>query len=265
MTETASTDEEAAFEPPKKLDVNQISFATVRQALASGTRDFKAAPVGIAVGLFFAIGGWLVFAMIFWLGYIYLAYPTAAGFALLGPFTATVLYDISRLLSEGKRPGWSAIGPALRTGRERLSWLPMITLFGFMIWLDVAAALYAIFFGLKEPNLASLLTEIVTTPTGVLFLIVGNAVGAFFAIMLFSISVMSYPLLMDQGVDAVTAILTSVKAVRRNPLPLIGYGALIAILLALSVVLGFLGLLVVMPILGHATWHLYRLTVVVVE
>ena len=262
----AQTAADAEYAPPKNFAIETITTDTVLEALVKGHTDFRAAaPLGVAVGLFFAVGGWVIFTMVYWFGYIYLAYPTAAGFALIGPFTATVMYDVSRRLSEGEQPGWSAFGPALRRGRERLSWLPMITLFGLMIWLDVAAALYAIFFGLKSPQLTALITEIVTTPSGLLFLVVGNAVGFFFAVMLFSISVMGYPMLMDHGVDAITAIVTSVKAVKANPVLLIGYGLLVSALLAASVLTAFIGLIIVIPFLGHATWHLYRATIKVAE
>ena len=256
-------DAAALDDPTRRLIVSEITIATVREALRQGFRDFRAAPlIGSSVGLFFAAGGWIVFYMVEFAGLIYLAYPTAAGFALLGPFTATVLYEVSMRLAAGERVAFGAtFSGALKKGRDRLSWLPMITLFGFIIWLDVAAALYAIFFGVKSPEIPQLFIDILTTPTGLLFLVVGNAIGAFFAVMLFSISVMSYPLLMDRGTDPVTAMMTSVKAVKTNPVPLIGYGFFVAATLAASTLTGFLALLVVMPLLGHTTWHLYKATV----
>lgn len=266
QTGEATADDEAVT-PPKKFEIRPVDLSTLRRSLAAGWRDFRrTAPIGMVFGLFFSLGGLLILAMVFWAGYVYLAYPTAAGFALIGPFAATVMYEMSHQLSDGKTPTWkSSVGPGLRQGRQRLSWLPMITLFGFIIWMDVAAAMYAIFFGIKEPQLIALLTEIFTTPSGLLFLLIGNAVGAFFAVLLFSISVMSYPLLMDHGVDAVTAIITSVRAVRANPVPLLGFGFLVAACLVFSAVTASLGLIVVLPFLGHSAWHLYRNTVAVAD
>ncbi len=252
---------------PGKITVRTIGLAALREALSNGWRDFRAtASIGLVFGLFFAVGGLVIVVMVFWAGYIYLAYPTAAGFALVGPFAATVMYEVSRQLNAGETPSWSSsVGPALRQGRQRLSWLPMITLFGFIIWLDVAAAIYAIFFGLKQPELIPLLTEIFTTPAGLLFLVAGNVIGAGFAVTLFSISVMSYPLLMDREVDAVTAIITSVKAVRTNPVPLLGFGSIVALSLGVCIATAFVAMIAVLPFLGHTAWHLYRSTVDVAE
>lgn len=259
-TETAAGDAAAT---PATFTIRTIDIQTLRTALTNGWRDFRAAaPIGSAFGLFFAVGGLVILAMVFWAGYIYLAYPTAAGFALIGPFTATVMYEVSRQLNGGEKPSWSSsVWPALRQARNRLSWLPMITLFGFIIWLDVAAAIYAIFFGLKQPELVPLLTEIFTTTHGLVFLVAGNGIGAGFAITLFSISIISYPLLMDREVDAVTAIITSVKSVKANPVPLLGFGFIVAVLLGICIVTAFVAMIVVLPFLGHAAWHLYRSTI----
>jgi uncharacterized membrane protein len=123
--------------------------------------------------------------------------------------------------------------------------------------------LVVLFLGLNAtfPSLQQFITQILTTNEGLLFLVVGNTVGAALSLILFSLTVVSFPLLLERDVDFVTAMITSVRAVVISPVPMIGWAAVIVMLLMISVLPFFLGLLVTLPVLGHATWHLYRIIV----
>ncbi|MEP7174086.1 MAG: DUF2189 domain-containing protein [Aestuariivirga sp.] len=141
---------------------------------------------------------------------------------------------------------------------QAISIMAVVTTFSYLIWLDIAAAIYVLFFGLKPLGISALLDAVITTPRGMVFLAVGNLVGAALALLVFSITVVSLPLVFDRDVDFVTAMITSVKAVLANPKPMLVWCLIIGFLLALSLASLFAGLLVVFPLLGHATWHLYR-------
>ena len=139
-----------------------------------------------------------------------------------------------------------------------LGWMSLITGFSMFIWLDIAAVLFFGFFGLKSMSIYDLLREIFTTGTGWVFLLVGNAAGAVLAMLVFSISVTSFPMLYHRDIDFITAMVTSVRVVRRNPKPMVFWAATIAVITGLSLLSGFAGLFLTLPILGHASWHLYR-------
>jgi uncharacterized membrane protein len=132
------------------------------------------------------------------------------------------------------------------------------------MWMYQARFLMALFFGLNASftSLAQFVAVVLTTPEGLIFLLVGNAIGALLALVLFSLTLVSFPVLLDRDVDCVTAMVTSVRAVVRSPGPLIAWAAVIVVLLVVSALPLFLGLIVVLPVLGHASWHLYRRIIV---
>ena len=241
--------------------INHIAFSDIRAALGQGLIDLQRAPAyGLSIGAFYAAGGMVVYMLAARIGVFYLSYPLAAGFALLGPFFAIALYEVSRRLGMPGQPLSirAVYGVVSGPGGRSLGWMPMLNLFVFFIWVDVAAALYLGFFGLRRFDLVSLFAEVLTTPHGLLFLVVGNFVGAIFAILVFSTTVVAYPLLLDRDTDFITAIATSVKSVRINPGPMLTYGAIVGVLTFFAILTAMLGLVIVLPVLGHATWHLYR-------
>ena len=225
-----------------------------------GIRDFRAAPqYGLFFGAFYAVAGWLMIGLAYYLEFPYLVYPLGTGFALFAPFAATGLYDVSRRLEQGEPLNWNAVLGSIKavSGRE-LAWMAVVTVFTVIIWLDIAAFLFFAFMGFGGGMSDNLINEILTTSRGWVFLAIGNIVGAILAALVFSYSAVSFPMLYDRNVDFVTAMVTSVKAVLKNPWPMAIWAIIIAVHLALSLVSLFAGLVIVLPILGHTTWHIYR-------
>lgn len=240
--------------------VRPITAADVIDALGKGLRDFQALPLyGLAIGALYAAGGVAIVLSVTVLGLTYLAYPLAAGFALIGPFAAIALYEVSRRRETGEVPSIAEVWGAIRN-RSELGWMAFVTLFIFVMWMYQVRFLMALFLGLHASfsNIHQFITAVLTTNEGLAFLVVGNVEGAVLSLLLFSLTVVSFPLLLDRDVDFVTAMITSVRAVVMSPVPMIGWALVIVVLLIVSALPFFLGLVVTLPVLGHATWHLYR-------
>lgn len=240
--------------------VRRVSATDVVEALGRGLRDFQAAPIyGLLFGALYAAGGIFVVLSVTALGMSYLAYPLAAGFALIGPFVAVGLYEVSRRREEGQRPSLRDLWTTMRS-RSEIGWMAFVTLFVFIIWMYQARLLLVLFLGLNAsfPSIQQFITVVLTTSEGLMFLLIGNAIGAALSLILFSLTVVSFPLLLDRDVDFITAMITSVRAVVTSPGPMIGWAAVVVVLLIVSALPFFLGLLVTLPVLGHTTWHLYR-------
>lgn len=240
--------------------VRQISVGDIWDSIADGLRDFQKAPkFGLFFGTVYMAGGWLLYLLLRQYELEFLVYPLATGFALIAPFVATGLYDVSRRLERGEPLSWGGVLGSIRgsSGRE-IVWMALVMSFALIIWLDMAALLVFGFLGLGSMSLGEMITEVFTTPTGLMFLAIGNVVGAILASAIYSISVVSFPLLYDRNVDFVTAMVTSVKTVAANPMPMLVWALVIGALLLLCLASGLLALLVVLPLLGHSTWHVYR-------
>jgi len=240
--------------------VLRITAADVIEALSAGLRDFQALPLyGLAVGAFYAAGGLIVVLSATAFGMSYLAYPLAAGFALLGPFAAIFLYDVSRRRERGEPIELGDLWSTLRS-RSEVGWMAFVSIFVFVMWMYQVRFLMALFLGLHASfaSLHEFINVVTTTNEGLVFLAVGNIEGAVLSLILFSLTVISFPLLLERDVDFVTAMITSVRAVVMSPVPMIGWAACIVVLLLVSALPFFTGLLVTLPVLGHTTWHLYR-------
>jgi uncharacterized membrane protein len=254
----SGTDVEIGGSP--QLSIRKIATNDLTECIQQGLRDFARAPkYGLFFGAIYAIGGLLILWTAFALGYFYLAYPLLMGFALFAPFGAAGTYEVSRRLEKGEPLSWSAVLGAVwsRAGKE-LSWLALVSLFTFIIWLDLAVFLYLLFYGENVPEPTEMVSQILTTPYGLTFLLVGNGLGAIIALIVFSFTAVSPPLLVDRDIDFVTAMKTSVRAVITNPRPMLTWAILIGVSLAISFATMFAALLVVFPVLGHTTWRLYR-------
>lgn len=237
-----------------KLTVNDLV-----EVIGAGIRDFRAAP---KYGLFFAglyaAAGWTIIALLFHFGLPYFAYPLAMGFALIAPFAAVGFYAVSDHLHSGKALSWGGVFASVREAARRdLRWMALVTGFALVIWMDIAAFLFFGLMGFSSFG-ADFFDMLFTTPTGIVFLLLGNLTGAVIALAVFSISAVSFPMLYERDVDFVTAMTTSVRLVIANPVRLIVWCVVIGMLVGISILSVFVGLLVVLPIIGHATWHLYR-------
>ncbi len=237
---------------------DDLAVADLAAALAAGWRDFIAMP---RFGLFF--GGVYVLAGlgIGWAtisgGNLSWLIPAIAGFPLVAPFIAVGLYEASRRRAAGEPLTWRAVLGALKGhGDDQILSMGVIVFVAFAFWMIVAHAIFAIFMaesGMGANSLAALLS-----PPGLAMLTVGSAVGAGMAFAFFAMTVISLPLLVERKVDFLTAIIASLRTVRRNPAVMTGWAAIIAGLLFAAMLPAFLGLMAALPVLGHATWHLYR-------
>lgn len=237
-----------------------LRFSDLVAALKAGFADFIACP---QYGLFFAsiyvgAGLFLSVALFQWGEPLWLI-PAFAGFPLVAPFTAVGLYEVSRRREAGEPVKWGAVLGAIKgKGDEQLIMMGGIVFVAFSFWMIIAHGIFAIF--MAESGVGESL-EAFTTPAGMAMLAVGTLVGAILALAFYAVTVMSLPMLVDREVDFLTAIITSLAAFRSNRPMLIVWAAIIAIALMAAMVPAFLGLLVLLPVFGHATWHLYRRTV----
>lgn len=183
-----------------------------------------------------------------------------SGFALVGPVAAIGFCELSRQREEGMSPSWTGVLRVFRrTSAGDIITLGVLHAIIFVSWLGAAWLIYSATLGVDPPvSAAAFLREIFTTLPGWMLIVVGNSVGFLFAVLVLSISVVSFPLLLDRDVDAFTAIRTSVRVVVANPVSLAVWGLIVGATLAVSCVLFLVGLAVTVPVLGHATWHLYR-------
>ncbi len=265
MNEKPPVSKEATGSPAEGVrpmpQVRPISVHDVIDALASGLLDFRKAPVyGLTIGAFFAAGGLFVVLSAAALDMSYLSYPAAAGFVLIGPFAAVGLYEVSRRLETGEDLSWRKIFGTMWAQKSReLSWMAFVVLFIQIMWMYQVRLLLALFLGFRSfASFDEFLTEIITTPEGMMFLAVGHVVGALLSLILFSLTVISFPLLLEEDRDFITAMITSVRAVVLSPGPMIGWAFVVTVLLIVSMAPAFLGLIITLPVLGHTTWHLYR-------
>jgi uncharacterized membrane protein len=247
------------------LPVRKIGIGDLRAALASGAEDFWAKPSHVVfLALIYPIAG-LIFARLI-VGYdvLPLLFPLVAGFALVGPFAAIGLYEISRRREKGIDTSWlHAFAVLQSTSRASLLALGAVLLAVFFVWLALAWTIYALTIGTEMPmSIADFAHDVFATPGGWVLIIVGNAVGFVLAAFVLTISVVSFPLILDRHVGVACAVRTSVAAVRKNPIPMAAWGLTVAAGLVLGMLPLFVGLALVLPILGHATWHLYRRVVV---
>jgi len=235
-----------------------LTVADLRAALAAGWRDFVDCPL---YGLFFAsiyvgAGLFLSYALAVQGSAVWLI-PAAAGFPLLAPFTAVGLYEVSRRREAGLPMAWGTILGAMRgRGDEQIVCMGVIVFVAFGFWLMLAHGVFAVF--MAESGIGSESLAMFTTTPGLVMLLVGSVIGALVALAFYAITVISLPMLVDRDVDFLTAIIVSIGTIRSNRPIMLGWACFIAVALFVAMMPAFLGLLIVLPVLGHATWHLYR-------
>jgi uncharacterized membrane protein len=241
-------------------EVLHVEFSDIRAALVAGWGDFRQAPL---YGLFFAciyvIGGWAIYLAVTVKGQLWWTLPASAGFPILGPFVACGMYEVSRRLEQGiPLKSREVLAVILRQKDRQIPSMAAIIVVFFLFWNFLSHMIFALFLGNATMTNVSSSLAVFATPEGLTMLAVGTAVGALFSTVLFSLTVVSLPMLLDRELDFVTAMITSVAVVTESPVVMLGWGALIATLLFIAMLPGFFGLFGVLPLLGHATWHLYR-------
>jgi uncharacterized membrane protein len=250
-----------AAEAPNLPRVRKLHPRDLIDALQKGFDDFWAMPTHVIfLGLIYPFAGLVIAQMAFGFELLPLIYPLATGFALLGPFAAIPLYELSRRREQGLEADWSHVFDLLQAESFRaMLALGMILVVIFGLWVAVAHAIYVSTFGYGGPTTADeLVRQVLTTDEGRRMMLIGNAVGALFALVAFSISAVAFPLLIDRKVSATGAAATSILVVLRNPLTMLLWGLIVAVALLIGSLPFFVGLAIVVPVLGHATWHLYK-------
>jgi len=240
--------------------IRQVTLEQPWSWLAAGWRDLWQAPhISLAYGALFAAISIALTAGLFAAGVEYLLPPLAAGFMLLGPMLAVGLYETSRRLHAGEPATLRDALFVVTRSPAQLAFIGIVLALFMLAWMRVASLLFALFMGtLGFPPLAEILPLLFFTPEGLGLLVVGSAVGAVLATVVFAISVVSVPMLMVRDVDAVTAMILSVRAARKNAAVLVLWAWLIAMLTGLGLVTFFVGLTLTFPLVGHASWHAYR-------
>ncbi|HQR78165.1 MAG TPA: DUF2189 domain-containing protein [Burkholderiaceae bacterium] len=224
--------------------------------LARGLQDIRRAPAAsLAYGVVFALMGALI-ALVFRNAYE-LTSALTAGFLLVGPFLATGLYDISRRLERDGAVRFSETTTAWRANLGAFSLFSLVLTVIMLVWARASLVTFALFFSSGMPTLKSFVAQVVSVEH-VDFLLTYFAVGALFAGIVFAVSVVSVPMMLDRGTDTIVAALTSVRALFTNPLPLAIWALLIVVIIGIGFATFFVGLVVAVPLIGHATWHAYK-------
>jgi uncharacterized membrane protein len=228
--------------------------------LAAGWRDMWAVPqVSLAYGALFAIVSALLAAGLLAGGLESLILALAGGFLLIGPIAAVGLYETSRRLAEGESVTLADVSRSMLSAPGQLGFFGAILTFAYFVWIELASLLFMLFLGSKPlPPASEFVPTLLFTASGLGLLIVGTIVGGLVAAMVFAVSAVSVPLMTVRRIDAVTAMQTSLEAVRLNPQPMALWAGLIAGFMALGLATVFVGLVIVFPLIGHATWHAFR-------
>jgi uncharacterized membrane protein len=241
--------------------IRKIGLSDLSEALRLGWEDFKAVPShAIILCVIYPVLGLVLFRLVLGYSVLPLLFPLAAGFTLVGPFAALGLYELSRRRERGEEAAaWDAIQVLRAPSFGAMLELGTLLLVLFIVWIATADAIYIAAFGnAPAASIPDFATRVLTTPKGWSLIIVGCGVGFLFAVVALCVSVVSFPLMLDRHATAIDAIRTSLQAVRKNPLAMAAWGMIVAMLLVIGSLPFFVGLAVVLPVLGHATWHLYR-------
>jgi len=254
---------ETAEPAAKAPTVNTITTDTVREALRRGFDDFKAAPgYGLFFGGVYVVGGLFLWMLSRMIGNAGVLVPLAFAFPLLGPFLAIGLYEVSRRRDAGEPLDRAAIlGAVFRQRDGQMPFMGVVILFLALCWLVLARVTFALF--LSNDAMTNIFTtrEAIFTFDGAIMLLLVTGLGAAFAALVFALTVVSMPLMLDREIDVVTATITSVQAVIENLKPMAMWAGIVVAMLLVAMLPAFLGLFIALPVLGHGTWHLYRATV----
>lgn len=246
--------------PVAAAPVNSLTSDDLRWALGRGWDDFKHKRGDlILLPFIYPVVGAIASVLAFNSALFPLLFPLIGGFALVGPVAAAGFYEIARRREAGIEASWWHFLDPLK-GRSRLPLAALTAMLAviFVVWMGAAQMIYAATLGKLGPSTPDrFVNDLFTTPEGLTMVVVGNLVGAGFAVVTLAVAAFSFPMVVDKGTDPLPAVMTSVAAFRRNPVTMIGWGIRVAAILALGALPLFVGLMVALPVLGYATWHLY--------
>lgn len=247
------------------IEIRQISIADLREALRKGWDDLMAFRSDVIfICVIYPVIGAVLALLAFKGNQIQLLFPVLSGFALAGPVAAVGLFEMSRRREKGLPVSWLAYIDVLKSPKfGAVAVLALFHLVIFLAWIMSANLIFVLTLGADAADsMSGFIGKLFGTTGGWLMIVIGMGVGFGFALVVLAVSVVSFPLLLDRNVSVATAIITSVKVARANPVPVAVWGLIVAGLLALGSLPALVGLVLVMPLLGHATWHLYRRAVV---
>jgi len=241
--------------------IQRIAVNDLWDALRRGWKDLGAKRADIiTLCVIYPVAGLVLARMASGSDLLPLVFPLASGFALIGPITAVGLYEISRRLEAGLDVTWASVFGVIRAPAIGAIAVLSLLLFGlFLLWLAAAYVIYQFTLGPEPPgSLGAFATDVFTTGAGWAMIVIGIGVGFLFAVVALAIGVVSFPMLVDRDVGVSVALSTSVRAVIANPVPMVVWGMVVTGGLVLGSIPALIGLIIVLPLLGHATWHLYR-------
>lgn len=244
--------------PSPPPDIARVTPAELWVALKAGVSDFQTAPLfGLTFSSFYVVAG----VALWWIGAGTFLWTLAfaLGFPLVAPFAAVGLYEVSRRIEADEPLEWGAVLGVVWSQRQRqLPWVGAVLALIFLFWSFFAHMTFALFFGVSTLTNVSTSWDIYMTPNGMIMLAVQGVVGAAVAFLTFGLTAVSLPLLVDKEFDFVTAMLISLDTVARNKAVMGFWAVVVAVSLFVAMLPAFLGLFIALPVLGHATWHIYR-------
>ena len=257
----AVTDQAAVKDGAAEPEIRTLSTADIRDALRQGFADFQEFRSDVIfIVLVYPLMGVVLVALAIQGSFIQLVFPIVTGFALLGPFAAVGLYELSRRKEKGEETHWStAFGVVQSPAFGAILILGIVHLVIFIAWLMAADLIHRVTIGPETPDEpVAFVNTVLQTSAGWAMIVIGILVGFVFACVVLATSVVSFPMLLDRRVSVPIAVSTSIHVAQKNPVPILMWGAIVAASLFLGSIPLLLGLIIALPVLGHATWHLYR-------
>jgi uncharacterized membrane protein len=253
----------AGSEPDTTITIRRIGLADLKTVLEQGIDDFRTIPThAFFVGFIYAVLGLIIIRWSFHYSLLPLIFPLVGGFALLGPFAALGLYELSRRRERGLEARfWHMFEVRRSPNRGAIIRLGLGVALVFLAWLGIAMAILRSTYGSADITFSTFTGELFSTGHGWALVLLGNGIGALFALAILAGTAVAFPMLLDRQVDVATAVATSLRVFAANPVPMLASGVIVGVSLFVGALPFLLGLLAVLPILGHATWHLYRRTV----